>query len=106
MILKRQQLLQMFKNLHLLPTHLAVAIAVFVMCHFQAFCLYRGKKEWPAGTRGKYHVDTVTLLPNKPSCAQSFCHPLRRVPHKKKGFYSQISYSESIFLITYGAYGI
>ena len=75
MALKRQQLFQMFENLHLLSTRTATAIAVFFMCHFQAFCLYRGKKEWPAGARGNYHVDTVTLLPNKPSCAQSFWHP-------------------------------
>ena len=32
--------------------------------------------------RGKtIDLDTVTLLPNKPSCAQSVCHRLRRVPH-------------------------
>ena len=45
---------------------------------FKRYAFSCGKKEWPAGrsARGEtIDLDTVTLLPSMPSCAQSFWHP-------------------------------
>ena len=58
--------------------------SIFLCVIFKRFTFSCSKKEWPAGrpARGEtIDLDTVTLLPSMPSCAQSFWHPLRRAPH-------------------------
>ena len=50
----------------------------FVCVIFKRFTFSCSKNDGPAGrpARGEtIDLDTVTLLPNKPSCAQSFWHP-------------------------------
>ena len=53
--------------------------SIFLCVIFKRYTFSCGKKEWPAGrpagTRGNCDLTRVTLLPSKPSCAQSFWRP-------------------------------
>ena len=78
MILERQQLFQMFKNVSESPSTFRPPsrgdCSIFLCVIFMRYTFSCGKKEWPA--RGEsIDLTRVTLLPSKPSCAQSFWHP-------------------------------
>ena len=69
---------KIFVNLHLLLTSPAEVIADIFYVSFSSVSPFPVVKRSGRPARGKtIDLDTVTLLPSKPSCAQSFWHPLK-----------------------------